>query len=169
MEMLGIDSVGAVSFGFTVYDEDGNYLAEEEQVSIAISGDSTEGVDTSGTEIYTDDNVTMIYKGIAEDSSSYSDDIHLLILVVNQSDEVIYVDDSYDSLSINGYMTDYYCYSTELSAGVCALLDVELDADSLSENGVGSIDDITEIVMGFEITNEDYDTMAEPQVTIQIE
>ncbi|MCD8117932.1 MAG: catabolite control protein A [Lachnospiraceae bacterium] len=166
-DTIGIDAIGNVAFTFSVRDEDQNSLFDGEELSIIIS-DAV--LDTTGTEIYSDEYVTLVSKGLVEDTYSNSDDIHLLILAKNNTDRDVYLRDEYDSLSVNGFMTDYSYYGATIPVGAYALLDVELDYDSLTENDIDSIEDIVEISFSTKIYDSDYSAYEEvyiPKLTIE--
>lgn len=163
-EAIGMDEIGEVVFTFNARDEDRNLLFDGEELSLTLS-DAT--FDTTGTEIYNDEYVTLVSKGLVEDTASYSDDIHLLILAKNNTDGEVYLSNEYDSLSVNGFMADYSYYGATIPAGAYVLLDVELDRDSLTENGIDGIDDITGISFSTEIRDDDYGEVATPTLTVE--
>ena len=71
----------------------------------------------------------------------------------------------YDSLSVNGFMTDYSYYSKELADGECAVLEIKLWESSLEDNKIGSVSDVKEVEIGFEI-KEGRNTIDEPVIKI---
>ena len=79
-----------------------------------------------------------------------------------------YIDDAYDSLSVNGFMTDYSFSGQELADGESAALVIQLWESSLEENQIASVAEVQEIEMGFEI-KEGYTTIDEPTVTMAFE
>ena len=165
-EVFGITNIGQVTCLFSIEDTDHNKLMTPQEINIAIPGTDA-SLDSSGTELYNDNGIRLILKGMVEDSSKYSDDIHMLLLVENNNSKVSGIDDVRDSLSINGFMTDCIVYSATIFAGRCAVVDVEMEDSSLEKNGITGIDDITEVEITFEITDEDYKTIAEPKLSIQ--
>ncbi len=91
----------------------------------------------------------------------------MLFLVENNSAQIIEIDDSFDSLSVNGYMVDYMIGSREIPAGKCALVDVEIDDSSLQDSGIAGITGIAETEMTFEIRDGNYNVIAEPTVLVK--
>ena len=123
-------------------------------------------VNNKGDEVYNENGIRIISKGLMEDTSEYSKDINMLFLVENNSSEIIEIDDSYDSLSVNGYMIG----SREIPAGKCALVDVEIDDSSLQDSGIAGITGIigiAETEMTFEIRDGNYNVIAEPTVLVK--
>ena len=94
--------------------------------------------------------------------------MYVLLLAENTSGRTLTIDDTYDSLSVNGYMTDYSFYSAELADGESAALEIRLQESSLEENQIASVSDISEIEVGFEI-KADRDIIDEPTVLIQFD
>ena len=124
-------------------------------------------VNNKGDEVYNENGIRIISKGLMEDTSEYSEDINMLFLVENNSSEIIEIDDSYDSLSVNGYMVGYMIGSREIPAGQCALVDVEIDDSSLQDSGIAGITGIAETEMTFEIRDGNYNVIAEPTVLVK--
>ena len=100
-----------------------------------------------------------------ENSSDYSNDLYVLLLAENNSGKTLTIDDVYDSLSVNGYMTEYSYYSQELKDGGAAALVIQLRESSLEENQISSPSDVQEIEIGFEI-KEGYTAIDEPTITL---
>lgn len=124
-------------------------------------------VNNKGDEVYNENGIRIISKGLMEDTSEYSKDINMLFLVENNSAQIIEIDDSFDSLSVNGYMVDYMIGSREIPAGKCALVDVEIDESSLQDSGIAGIAAISETEMTFEIKDKNYNVIAEPTVLVK--
>ena len=102
-------------------------------------------------------------KGLEEDPSEYSADLYMLLLAENTSGKTLTVSDVFDSLSVNGFMTDYSCYDKTLETGESAALVVRLWESSLEANQIASAADVQEVEMGFEI-KEGYTTIDEPVI-----
>ena len=102
---------------------------------------------------------------MAPDSFELSDDIHLLLLVENGTNQALTFDIDYDSVSVNGFMTDFICYSRTVTPGGSGVLDVELMGSSLEENGTAELESIEEVELTVEVKNDSYKTVAKPVVT----
>ena len=167
MSIYGINEVGSVALSLNQLDPNGNYIAEERSIEIMVPGVDT-GYDSTGEEVYRNNGLRIVAKTILEDSSEYSSDMYVLMLAENTSGRTLTIDDTYDSLSVNGYMTDYSFYSAELADGESAALEIRLQESSLEENQIASVSDISEIEVGFEI-KADRDIIDEPTVLIQFD
>ena len=167
MSIYGINEVGSVALSLNQLDPNGNYIAEERSIEIMVPGVDT-GYDATGEEAYRNNGLRIVAKTILEDSSEYSSDMYVLMLAENTSGRTLTIDDTYDSLSVNGYMTDYSFYSAELADGESAALEIRLQESSLEENQIASVSDISEIEVGFEI-KADRDIIDEPTVLIQFD
>lgn len=165
--VYGITDVGSVSLSLGQRNTEGVEIAVETPVEIAVPGVSST-FDKSGNEVYNSNGLRIVTKTVLEDTSDYSADLYVLLLAENNSGKPLTIDDSYDSLSVNGFMTDYSFYSQELADGECAALEIRLWESSLEENQIASLSDIQEIELGFEI-KEGYTTIDEPTLVLMFE
>lgn len=164
-EAFNLSDIGNVEFSLSLCSLDGEVIAAPQEINISMAEDIMAPDDT-GDELYSENGIRIVSKGLYEDTFSYSDDIHMLFLVENLSSETIYIDDSYESLSVNGFMTDCYTLRCEVPSGKYAFIDVEMWASSLEDNGITCIEDIAEVEIDFEIEDGDYDRIADPTVSI---
>ena len=160
----GITEVGSVSLSLEQSDEEGVTLAEK---TIAIPGASA-SFDAAGKEVYNSNGLRIVFKTVQEDASDWSDDLYVLLAAENSSGKTLTIDDVYDSLSVNGFMTDYSFYNQELADGESAALVIQLWQSSLEDNQITSTSDIQDIELKFEI-KEGYTTLEEPVITITID
>lgn len=112
-EALGITEIVSFSFDVVLKNMDFDVIDEGERVNVNVS-DSSAPFDKTGIEAYNNDGMCLVFKGFIEDPSEYRDDIHALFIVENSAGKERYVNVDYDSLSINGFMTDFTCYSRTL-------------------------------------------------------
>ena len=94
--------------------------------------------------------------------------MYVLLLAENKSGKTLTIDDVYDSLSVNGFMTDYSYYSKEIQNGESAVLEIKLWESSLEDNKIASVSDVKEIEIGFEI-KEGRNILDKPTITISFE
>ena len=162
--VYGITDVGSVSLSLGQRNTEGVEIAVETPVEIAVPGVSNT-FDKSGNEVYNSNGLRIVTKTVLEDTSDYSADLYVLLLAENNSGKPLTIDDAYDSLSVNGFMSDYSFYSQELADGECAALEIRLWESSLEKNQIASLSDIQEIELGFEI-KEGYTTVDEPTIVL---
>ncbi|MDE5698237.1 MAG: catabolite control protein A [Lachnospiraceae bacterium] len=165
-DLFGISEIENIAFSFVITDEEWNEVASSQEVSIALAK-KTHPIDDKGKEVYNENGIRIIAKGLIEDSSDYSNDIHMLFLIENNYSDTIVIDDVYNSLSINGYMVDYMAGSRKFPSGKCALIDVEIDKSSLEECGIAGKEGIAEAEITFEIKDGKHNDIAEPTVLIE--
>ncbi len=165
--IYGIKEISSVSLIVKQRDLNGDIIADPALIEMTVS-DVDAGFDISGAEIYNSNGLRIVSKTIAADSSSYSTDLHLLLLAENTSGKPLTVKDEYNSLSVNGFMTDYSFYSTEVNDGQCAMLDIRLRGSSLEDNRISSADDIEEIELVLEI-RDGRDTIDKPTVRVSFD
>lgn len=162
--IYGIKEVGSVALSLSQRNSDGNDIADKTSVEIIVPGVKAE-YDVTGDEVYSNGGLRIVAKTILEDSSEYSSDMYVLLLAENKSGKTLTIGDVYDSLSVNGFMTDYSYYSKELADGECAVLEIKLWESSLEDNKIGSVSDVKEVEVGFEI-KEGRNTIDEPVIKI---
>lgn len=166
-EIYGIKTIDSVSLSLTQRNSDGNNITEAVPVNIIVPNTKSE-FDASGTEVYNANGLRIVSKTVLEDSSEYSADMYVLLLAENSSGKTLSIDDVYDSLSVNGFMTDYSYYSKELRNGESAVLEIKLWESSLEDNKISSISDMKEVELSFEI-KEGRNTIDTPVIKISFE
>lgn len=165
--VFGITDVGSISVSLTQRSEEGLEIAPKTPVEIVVPN-TNDGYDASGDEVYNNNGLKIVFKKLVEDSSAYSSDLNVLLLAENKSGRTLSINDVFQSLSVNGCMTDYLYYSQELKDGESAILSIKLKDLSLKKNEIASASDIKEIEMGIEI-KEGYNVIDEPILAIALE
>lgn len=160
----GITQVGSVCLSLEQFGEDGAPLALKTPVEVIVPGVDA-AFDKAGTEVYNAGGLRLVAKTLEQDPSEYSADLYMLLLAENTSGKTLTVSDVFDSLSVNGFMTDYSYYDKTLENGESAALVIRLWESSLEANQIASAADVQEVEIGFEI-NEGYATLDVPVVTI---
>lgn len=161
---FGLEDIGQITYTFEPKDIDRDTLVIPQTLALTVPGGNT-SYDASGEELYQEDGIHIVSKGLVPDSFELSDDIHLLLLVENSTSEQLTFDVDYDSVSVDGYMTDFICYSRTVAPGSSGVLDVELMGSSLEENGIAELENISEVELTVEARNDSYKTIAKPVVT----
>lgn len=164
MDIFGITDISGIGFTFGVTDTNNAEINSPADITVPIL-DSSYDIDSSGEEVYNNNGIRIISKGIQHQEDEYTNYDYPVFLVENNSSEKITVGDAYTSFLINGTEMDYAILrETELQAGTVGLIYYSLDSDSLSELG---ITDINTITASLYIKNADsYDLIDEPQITI---
>lgn len=154
-EVFGIDEIGAVSVDLTFEDEDDKQVAPAATVTLEVPGRKT-SFDTAGTVAYHEGGVQIISKGVYQDPSPYSDDLHLLLLVQNDAGRTIKLDDVSNSLSVNDFMVSCIFYTQNVEDGDWAAVDVELMGYSLEDIKISLPTEIQTLELGISIKTENY-------------
>lgn len=164
-ETMGLDEVTSLSFTAGLQDGNGNDLAAPTDVSVQLSEEEG-SYDSSGEEIYNQNGVRIISKGVTEGKQSYDDDLHLLFLVENSSDSELFLQADGDSVSVNNTMIDSFGAMETISAGAGGTLDINLMSDSLEKNGISGAEDVQQASVKLTIYDENYNTIDEPTLTV---
>lgn len=166
-EIFGLTELADITFTLQLEDSDSNTLCAPKEISVAVPGIRS-SFDDRGEELYSGNDVRIVFKGLTEDALSYSDDIHALFLVENSGSTLVSVRIAHDSVSVNEFMTDTWSSSRDILSGRSAVLELSLRGDSLEENGIGGMDSIENIEATFTIRDSSYKTLTEPVVAISI-
>lgn len=160
---FGLEDIGHLTYTFEPKDSDRDTLVAPQMLTLTVPGGNA-SFDGSGEELYREDGICIVSKGLAPDSFELGDDIHLLLLIENSTSEQLTFDVDYDSVSVDGYMTDFICYSKTVAPGSNGVLDVELMGSSLEKNGIAALENILEVELTVEAKNDSYKTIAKPVV-----
>lgn len=162
--VYGITDVCSIGLSLGQRNEEGIKIAAETPIEIIIT-DEGAVFDVSGTEVYNKNGLRIVTKAVLEGTAAYSDDLYVLLLAENNSGKTLTIGDMYDSLSVNGFMTDYSYDRQKLEDGEAVALTIQLWGSSLEENQITSSVDIQEVEVGFEI-KDGYTTIDEPTLTL---
>ena len=162
--LLGLDEIGEVAFSLVQLDTEYDPLSSAQMLTVSVPGQNA-SFNKDGDEVYAGNGVRIVSMGLEPDDSSYSSNVYAVFLVENTGTEAATVKDQYDSLSVNGFMTDYFCPGCTLGPGASAVLSIRIDEDSLAENGIAGLEAIETVKLTFQIRDGDYDTVDEPAVT----
>ena len=139
----------------TFTDEKNKTVAPATTVTVAVPGRET-AFDQAGVVAYDKGGVYIVSKGIYEDPSTYSDNLHLLLLVQNNAGRTIKLDDVSNSLSVNDFMVSYIFYTQTVEDGDWVAIDVELQGYSLEDVKISLPTEIQTLELGISIKTENY-------------
>lgn len=160
----GISEIGSVGLSIEQHNAEGAVVAEAVPVE-AVIPDVTAAYDEAGTEVYNSGSMRIVAKAVADTASKSDLYRYVLLLAENTSGRTITIDDVYNSLSVNGFMTDYSFHTVKLADGEAAAIQIGLLKSSLEDNDITSAEEITEIEIGLEL-KEDWNTIEEPTITV---
>ncbi|MCD8019806.1 MAG: hypothetical protein LUF92_09580 [Clostridiales bacterium] len=162
-ELINVGDICSLSFDLVLEDADNDDITAKERVTITVSENGT-SYSVSGTPVLESNGVTLTEIGIVpdEDSSLYA--YQIFYIVENGTSDTINAGCDYDSLSINGYMVDFYDFCGNIPAGMTGLLRIDLYEDDVEDIGISSVDDIEEIEFVFTATDEQYNEIVEETV-----
>ena len=125
---------------FTLVSKDADYKKLNSDELVIIGDEGTYEADLSGNEVYNENGVQIIAKGIV-DNCYGSGDKEFVALVKNENDFEIVLNTESD-FSINDYMIDTICYSTNVKAHSVGIFYFQLDGDSLEDCDITSFDKV---------------------------
>lgn len=165
--VLGISEIQKVSLNCELRNKEYDALGDGLEVFIVPFKEMIE-VDSSGIEVYANNDIRVIYKGYVDELDNDYGDLDLLFLIENNLDENISVTDVTDTFSIDGYMQDAYIFEILVRANQYAIMKASIDGDDLEEYGIQSASDISEVEFSIEIKDEEYDVIDEGAIIIDI-
>lgn len=160
-EEFGITEYSTVKMDLDCLDNNMNNIFEKEATFTL--GNSKESFMTGQTEAYNNNDIKVSYAKTLKDEYG---GIHLLFLIENNSSKDITIDVDYDTLSINGTMTDFISYSKTLSPEMKSVLNIEVSKYDLEDVNITSPEEISDIEFKLEIRDSDYNDIDNP--TIQV-
>ena len=164
-EIYGIAEVGNVALKISFKDGDSNEVANPAHISIDIPGaESTFSME--GTEIYNDNGIRIVSKGVFADPSEYSDDLHILLVAENTSGKTLALHDVYDSLSINDYMATYSFYTTTMEDGSYVMIDILLWGYGLDDINISEPSEVKTVEFSLSIKDQNYKEVDEVTVVL---
>lgn len=163
LELCGIETIAEAEWMFHIFTSDGwdTYLDTNlVQVETSAASEYNYQYDDSGTEIYNDNSIRIISKGIDRAASIYGPGLQLYIENASSQSITIQVRNA----SVNGFMVDTIM-SEEVSAGKRACTDITFEESSLNDNG---IETITSAEFSFHIfTTDGWDTIVDtPSISL---
>ena len=167
-DIYGITEIGNVALKVCFKDDEWNDVASPAYLSVDIPGaDAVFSMD--GTEVYNDNGIRIISKGVYTDPSEYIDDLHILMVAENTSGKTLELDDVYDSLSVNEYMTAYSFYTTAMEDGTCAMIDICLLGYGLEDINITEPSEIQSVEFALVIRDQNYKEIDEATISFTVE
>jgi len=118
------------------------------------------------TEIYNDNGIRIVSKGVFADPSEYSDDLHILLVAENTSGKTLALHDVYDSLSINDYMATYSFYTTTMEDGSYVMIDILLWGYGLDDINISEPSEVKTVEFSLSIKDQNYKEVDEVTVAL---
>ena len=163
MEKIGMKEYQNFLCYFGVKDEDYNAIGGKD-IEIQFAGD-VRPEDFEEETVYDANGFKVMDVGIVEDGFEYSDDLHLLLLVKNETDKVVSISDGLNDVYINKMKISDITIGQDARPNNYALIDVELMGYDLEANGI-EISNITEAMVTLEIRDNDYTLLDSPTIEL---
>lgn len=163
---LNAARMNTVSFSVEAYDENYNTIADGKTVSMKTS-DDTASFDSTGTEVFNSDGISITAKPAIDPISEYHSDIIVALLLKNNSGEQISVEYISDTLKINGIACDSTIYPNDTPNGTTSVFFVEIDESFLEENSLSAASQISSVEFELKISDSDGSVISEPTISIQ--
>ncbi len=160
LELSGIETIADLEFEFHIFttsDWDDYLDTDSIQIKTSVASSYEYSFDDSGNLVYNDQDVKIVVKGLAEESSLYSPGI--IVYIENNSDDDITVQTR--DVSINGFMVDAI-FSSEVEDGKRAVDAITFLTTDLEENAITGIENIE---LSFHIfDSDDWETIVDTDV-----
>lgn len=150
-----LNEIGSAGVKFDVKKYDSETEICSGELDVKVNG--TDGkFSESGTEVYNKNRVRIISKGLFGEEYDTDSNYYLILLVENASNKALKISDKFDSLSVNGYMTEYYFGSAELEPNETQFVKIRLSKDSLIANNINELGDITDVEFAVRVIENSY-------------
>lgn len=163
MEKLGMKAYKNFKCYFGVEDEGGNALGGND-IEIAFGG-NVKPEDFTSEMVYDSNGFKVMNVGVVKDSAEYSEDLHLLLLVKNETDQVVDISDGLNDVYINKTKISDITVGQRTRPGSYALIDFMLMDYDLEANGI-DLSTITEATVKLEMRDTSYNLLNEAEVTL---
>ncbi len=168
LEVYGISEVGSVALKVSFKDSDSKEVADAAIISVEIPG-AEATFSKEGAEVYNENGIRLISKGVYADPSEYSDDLHILLIAENTSGKTLALHDVYDSLSINDYMATYSFATTTMEDGACVMIDIILWGYGLEDIKISEPSEVKTVEFSISIKDTNYKEIGEATISYTIE
>lgn len=163
-----LGEVVSANVTFLVTNEEDDEVCDPIELLISIPNAEPQ-FSKNGKEIYNDNGIGIYMMDIVEDSSEYSDDLSILLLVENRYGDTVIVREDYGSFSINGYMAECSTSYLTLQNESWSILEIKLYEYMLEDTDVTVPDDIQSFDITLEIRTPDYDSIDSPTLSVTME
>lgn len=164
-DLYGIDEIGEIEFALNIHGDSYYDIIDSSDISITIPNTKA-SFDDSGDEIYNNNGIRLVSKKAIDDSSSYSNNIHIMLLAENNSEKDISITDEYNSFSVNGFMMNGSFYGQTITAGKSVIMEIYLWSMYLDDSNISCADDIEEFEITLRIRDDNYKDIDTPTIAV---
>lgn len=161
-EAYGLTDISSIDVKVGI--QDGWDLKDENTVHLTIGEDAPLNLD--GAELFNQDNIRIISKGILGHDDEYDSNLYLALLIENGTDEAFDVSVQNDSLSVNDIMISEFSSDTNIQPHAYGVLIVELYGSDLEESDITDVDQIQKVECVIEF-GEGYDVTVEAPIVAE--
>lgn len=160
--LIDLDKIGQIAFDIECRDIDELGVIDTIGLEFAIDK-SAANTQMQGETVYEEDGIKINVLDAYQDNSKYV----IPLMVENGTEGEIIIDDKYDSLAINGVMTDYTLYSKTVATGQIGVMEIEVYDTEIEKLKISSPDEITSAQITLEITDGNYNNKKTVDIAIE--
>ena len=161
-EVYGLTDISSIDVKIGI--QDGWDLKDENTVHLTIGEDAPLNLD--GTELFSQDNIRIVSKGILGHEDEYDSNLYLALLIENGTDEAFDASVQNDSLSVNDIMISEFGSGTNVPPHAYGVLIVELYGSDLEDSDITDVDQIQKVECVIEF-GEGYDVTVEAPIVAE--
>lgn len=161
-EVYGLTDISSIDVKVGI--QDGWDLKNENTVHLTIGEDAPLNLD--GTELFSQDNIRIISKGILGHEDEYDSNLYLALLIENGTDEAFDASVQNDSLSVNDIMISEFGSGTNIPPHAYGVLIVELYGSDLKDSDITDVDQVQKVECVIEF-GEGYDVTVEAPIVAE--
>lgn len=163
LEKLGMKEYKNFLTYFGVKDEDYNAIGGKD-IEIPFAGD-VRPEDFETETVYDANGFKVMDMGIVKTDLSFSDDLHILLLVKNETDKVVSISDGLNDVYVNKTKVSDITLGQDARPNNYALIDISLMGYDLENNGI-DISTITKATVKLEMRDPNYQLLNEAEITL---
>ncbi len=157
IDTAGITTIADMEFAFHVFDSvswDTIFDSDTVRIETSAADGYTYTFDDSGTQVYNENGIEIVVKGLAESDSWLGPSVVVYIYNSSNKDFTVQVRD----VSVNGFMLDPI-FSSDVVSGKHAIDTITFMSSEIEENGIETIENIE---LSFHVFNMDtWDTIVD--------
>ena len=164
-QLLGFDTITSIDMLIAFTDQEYQEVGKQQQLIIKLEETDINAA-AEAKSVYSDGETEILFRGVVDDASSYSDDKYIVLFVKNLTEEDRRFEIKYNSVSINDFMANTYNNDGIIKAGGISLVVLELmDPEKIQ---ISKSEDIKTVEFAYEVLQLNYHKMSEGTVSITV-
>ena len=164
-QLLGFDTITSIDMLIAFTDQEYHEVGKQQQLIIKLEETDINAA-AEAKSVYSDGETEILFRGVVNDASSYSDDKYIVLFVKNLTEEDRRFEIKYNSVSINDFMANTYNNDGIIKADGISLVVLELmDPEKIQ---ISKSEDNKTVEFAYEVLQLNYHKISEGTVSITV-